>query len=245
LIERQACELGLIDIARRIKSTVDVVPLGPFAGMRIDPDFLPIHVGPKLLGTYENELHEPLEKLISRHPTLVINVGCAEGYYAVGMARRLPKAKVMAFDADPKARRAPLGNAALNQVHNRIRVLGILKRPQLESIIYKENALLICDCEGGEFDLLDSIHIPSLHRTDILVELHPSIYPTIAHLMEVRFKSTHHIEIYEAVAANIKSRQAPGWLPEEIRIPATDESRDRNIWLAMFSRSEVPLDPTN
>jgi len=33
-------------------------------------------------------------------PSTVVNVGAGEGYYAVGFARRLPNAQVLAFDAN-------------------------------------------------------------------------------------------------------------------------------------------------
>jgi 16S rRNA G1207 methylase RsmC len=32
---------------------------------------------------------------------LAINVGCAEGYFAVGLAMLLPQARVTLFDIDP------------------------------------------------------------------------------------------------------------------------------------------------
>jgi protein-L-isoaspartate O-methyltransferase len=54
----------------------------------------------KLLGAYEHSLHDVLLKPVSRQPDPIINVGCAEGYYAVGLARLLPDATVYAFDID-------------------------------------------------------------------------------------------------------------------------------------------------
>ena len=33
----------------------------------------------------------------------VVNVGCAEGYYAIGMARLMPNSLFLAFDINPKA----------------------------------------------------------------------------------------------------------------------------------------------
>ncbi len=179
LIERQSAALGLVDLARRI-ATHDgaTVQRGPFAGLRLDLDALPVHIAPKLLGTYEDELHEAVEVLIARRPAQVLNVGCAEGYYAIGLARRLPDARVHAFDADPKARAATSRNAALNGVADRVTVHGVLHHDAFESFLRQDTTLVIMDCEGAEADLLDPARVPSLARVDVLVELHPSAVPT-------------------------------------------------------------------
>ena len=63
------------------------VTSGPFAGMRyIDASFGSAYI-PKLLGTYEQELSNVLAGIIAKRPKAVVDVGAAEGYYAVGLAR--------------------------------------------------------------------------------------------------------------------------------------------------------------
>ena len=58
---------------------------------------------PKLTGTYEDELHPFIDMMITQQPDLVIDIGCAEGYYANGMAMRLPDTEVWAIDTDTYA----------------------------------------------------------------------------------------------------------------------------------------------
>jgi 2-polyprenyl-3-methyl-5-hydroxy-6-metoxy-1,4-benzoquinol methylase len=58
---------------------------------------------PKLIGSYESNIYEAVRKAAERNPNTVINVGCAEGYYTVGLARLLPNAIVYAFDLDTNA----------------------------------------------------------------------------------------------------------------------------------------------
>src|SRR5436190_882004 len=41
----------------------------------------------KLLGSYENELHPFIQQLGANKYTEIIDIGCAEGYYAVGLAQ--------------------------------------------------------------------------------------------------------------------------------------------------------------
>jgi tRNA G46 methylase TrmB len=80
-----------------------VVMQGPLAGM----DFLResaegCHIA-KLLGCYEQPLQVFIEKAIQKQYPTILNIGCAEGYYAVGMALRMPNTRVLAHDLNPKA----------------------------------------------------------------------------------------------------------------------------------------------
>jgi methylase of polypeptide subunit release factors len=52
----------------------------------------------------------------------VIDIGAAEGYYAIGFARRLPAARVIASDLDPVARLLCWLLARRNGVGDRVSV---------------------------------------------------------------------------------------------------------------------------
>ena len=78
---------------------------GPFTGMKYPKaEAAGSAFIPKLLGSYERELHPMIERLIAKGYDDVIDVGCAEGYYATGMALRLPGARVHAYDTSETAR---------------------------------------------------------------------------------------------------------------------------------------------
>src|SRR3954471_21407829 len=58
---------------------------GPFAGLvypSVDASLASLFA--KLLGSYEREIHPVVEKICTAEYTDIVNVGCAEGYYAVG-----------------------------------------------------------------------------------------------------------------------------------------------------------------
>jgi hypothetical protein len=57
----------------------------------------------------------------------VIDVGCAEGYYAVGMARRMPATRVLAFDLDLNTQRVCTELIAKNKVTDRVTVGALFK----------------------------------------------------------------------------------------------------------------------
>src|SRR5262245_50079525 len=132
LIELQVRALGLDKVARQISgATRGTVAAGPFAGMRLDYESLPVHAAPKFLGTYERELYRVIERAIQLAPRYVLNIGCAEGFYAVGLALRLDNAQLFAADAHPKALRATRRNAELNGVSSRVSAVGIVQSGHL------------------------------------------------------------------------------------------------------------------
>ena len=69
------------------------VQMGPFAGMEFLSNVLEGCYIPKLLGTYEMELHPTWIRLRQlRKYRTIIDIGAAEGYYAVGLALMFPEA---------------------------------------------------------------------------------------------------------------------------------------------------------
>ena len=230
MIETQARELGLDKLAREVAlATGSAVAAGPFTGMKLDYELLPVCTSPKFMGTYEKELHSVIERAIQLGPRYILNVGCAEGFYAVGLAIRLNNAHVYAADADPKALSATIKNAALNNVSDRVHQAGIVKPRGFNKYLRADASLLVMDCEGAEFDLLDPRNDPILSRTNILVEIHPEH----GEKWEIirRFVQTHYItEIRSTV------RTASDFAASPIKgvdlLKAVDEWRiDGQSWL--------------
>lgn len=81
-----------------------LIVAGPFRGMRYIEKAVCSELPPKILGTYEMELHALIESIVARRPSCIIDIGAAEGFYAVGFATRLPNCMVVAFD-QPRALR--------------------------------------------------------------------------------------------------------------------------------------------
>jgi hypothetical protein len=149
---------------------------------------------PKLLGIYERELAPYIECAIARQPRLVVVLGAAEGYYAIGIARRLPNVQVVAFEMDEESQDALREMARLNAVESRVTVLGRCEPDDLAAVLARESdALVICDVEGCEERLLDPAIIPALRRLPMLVELHDFLIPNVTELLSQRFCVTHEL----------------------------------------------------
>jgi len=152
---------------------------------------------PKLLGVFELELHPALEKVIDKENQIrvILNVGCAEGYYAVGLALKLPGTTVHAFDADPSFRLMCSRMASLNGVADCISIHGAVTAADLQKFLQTENVFVVCDCEGCELELLDPDRAPGLRTATIIVELHDFVDDRTCSAIFRRFRETHQIEI--------------------------------------------------
>jgi hypothetical protein len=156
---------------------------------------------PKLLGIYERELHEIVEEAVAADFTKIVDVGAAEGYYAVGLALRLPKAKVWAFETDERARSLIRLIAERNNVSDRVHATGLCRTEDLAAIIQgNEKTLVVCDVEGAEATLLNPQLIPGLRDSCLIVEVHTKTAPGVVEILRNRFSSTHHIRTIEQQA---------------------------------------------
>jgi predicted RNA methylase len=173
------------------------VQSGPFKGIMIIPQYMwgDGDTAAKLLGVYEDELHNFIESAIAQKPDIVINVGCAEGYYSVGLASRLPATTVIAVDVDGRSANIVKNTAQANQLKNLSAITHLVDHKWLEQQCQdKHNPLLVFDCEGAELELLDSTKITALEKCSLLVECHDCMNPVITKTLVSRFEHTHNIE---------------------------------------------------
>lgn len=184
------------------------VQRGPFEGQVLGREGTEGGHAPRLLGCYEQELHTTLERLIARGFHRVVNIGCADGYYAVGLARRMPGAVVHAHDIDPDAQRACAAMAAANGVADRVVVGGEVNHAMLRDLA-RPGTWLMVDIEGAEDGLLDPAAVPGLAACTILVECHEGPRPGITHRMADRFAATHLIQ---RIDQGVHAATLPAWM---------------------------------
>jgi len=215
------------------------ISYGPFAGMRYYKYAAGSQLLPKYAGTYELELRSVLDRIIELNPDIIVDVGSAEGYYVVGLARRLTAAKILAFDIDRTANSLCGRLAAANSVSDRVQLCGLCSPATLENAIFKaKRPLVICDVEGAEDKLLRPDETPSLSRSHILVELHDSQNAGVSTRIRERFDATHEIETI-ADAERHPSDFPPelNFTPQEQQL-AMDEGRQaRQDWFFMTPRA--------
>ena len=172
---------------------------------------------PKMIGCYELELHSVIEEIVQKDYQRIVDVGCAEGYYAVGLALRIPGSTVYAYDIDEDARRLCTMMADRNGVGDRVIIRGRCSQDELAKVISADRCLVVCDCEGFEFELLDPARVSDLRRCDILAELHEFITPGITSALLTRFATSHRTTLISS------SPRIPGMRPEFRRLSVADQ----------------------
>lgn len=226
-----------------LKTSQLVIQAGPFRGMNYIHDSAGSALYPKILGTYERELAPVVEKAIRMRPELLVDVGAAEGYYAVGIALRVPKAHVIAFEMDEQGRQLLAQLAEKNDCADRIQIRGKCEIKDLEAALPQPGTkpgktLVIVDVEGYEKILLDPSQIPGLKDCCLLVELHEFAVSGIGKLVRERFEASHKIEeIWDEPRSSkdypintLYARAIPG----KYRVAFVDEYRPaRMSWLWM------------
>lgn len=178
------------------QQTKGSVLYGPFKGMTISPNVCwgDGDTGSKLLGIYENELFDAIQEVVKTNPDVIVNYGCAEGYYGVGLGMLLPKSKIVFVDIEDKAIQVSRQNAELNQVKN-AEYYNKGDQQMLETILSSaKNPFLLMDCEGAEDYLLDIEAVPSLKKTTILVEVHEFMSQGMTDRLVYKFNETHDLE---------------------------------------------------
>ncbi|MES2438933.1 MAG: hypothetical protein V4584_07695 [Verrucomicrobiota bacterium] len=215
---------------------------GPFEGMAYYNKTIWGTITGKWLGCYEQEIQPVIAEMIAEQYPTVIDIGAAEGYYAVGLALKMPRSQVISYDTDPIARFRQRQLAELNGISN-LEVRKYCSAAELGT--FKDaKAVVICDIEGFEYTLMNPAKSPALRNLDILIEIHRTEEHQVsegAELLEKRFAATHSITRYHAVDRDREEMRSR--VPELKNLTdaqtnfALDEGRyPGQIWLWMKAR---------
>jgi len=180
-----------------MKKSKGSVMTGPFRSLRYVKTSVGSSYYPKILGTYELELHDLIEALCKERFERIVNVGAAEGYYAVGMAVRCPHSQVVAAEMEAEGRQLLAEMVQMNNVSQRVTIFGACNVTNLPALLTGSSqvkSLVIMDIEGAEAELLDPEKVADLKHCTILVEVHDGANtgPIGDQLIE-RFQQTHKI----------------------------------------------------
>jgi len=220
------------------------VASGPFRGMKLA---MPLPHLSCLLGIYEHELFEVWQSWCEKHETFkFIDIGAADGYYAVGLALQPQTKLVKAFEASEERQAIIRANAKVNHVADRVLVAGWCGVQELTAELEDagrsgHKVCLLCDIEGGERDLLDPARIPMLRYAHIAVEIHGDC----DRIIDARFSATHEIRRYverDRSIDDLPALRGLAHLPggKTFLLDAMDDRRhQQGRWFHMIPRSSA------
>lgn len=211
---------------------------GPFKGMKY-PGYHSSGSGliTKFVGSYEDELHPFIQSLNGKQYDSIIDIGCAEGYYAVGLGKLFSKAKIYAYDIDAVALERCRKMAELNGIQERTVFRALCDRKELLTLPKGNRSFILCDCEGYENELFDEEVAAALVNCDLIIELHEHAVKGTKQNILNAFSKTHDVEL---VGSKLKSVDD---YPLMKQLPATYQQdrflidRDRHMeWACITAR---------
>jgi len=179
---------------------------GPFRGLRAPHSGISWFHYIQMLGLYEKSLVPAIEAVIARQPAVIIDVGSHWGYYALGLAMRCPRSRVVAYEMDHSRARLLQKYGRLNGLDGRLEVRSLCTIEELAADLKGlDGAFLLMDVEGAEDTLLNPVHVPGLRHTEIIVELHEAMVPGVTERLRAAFAATHQEVLLYQESASIET----------------------------------------
>jgi len=172
---------------------------GPFEGLRLDanPHWGKTDLCAMLLGTYEPEVMRFLKAGSVSGRKQFVDIGAADGYFAIGALRSGWFNSACCYELTAEGQATIARVAEANGVADRMSIFGEAK-PQfyleLEGQDWSDTVLL-CDIEGGEFELFDEATLAALAGADILIEVHNWISDFWQRYTALLKRASGHFEI--------------------------------------------------
>jgi hypothetical protein len=198
---------------------------------------------PKIIGSYESLIHHWIIDAISQNYETIVNIGCGEGYYAVGFSLRSKASTVYAYDTDKPSRDNVAALSQLNGTADRVHIRDLCTRAGLQREI-TNNTLIFCDIEGHEFDLLRPDLTPALSRADLIIETHDVVCPGVTETLVRRFLPTHRIELIYDCAKYANDFPVLETIPIEKHALLLEEGRKpTQAWMRLLAKRPGAIQP--
>ena len=153
----------------------NTVQQGPFKGMIINEDQFwgQGDRSSKILGLYEKEIQDLIVSIQKdKNYSTFVDIGGADGFFAIGSLVNNLFEKCEVFEISKKGRISIQKNSKQNNVYDSIKIHDKASKRSLIKIDNINNSLILCDIEGGEYELFDEKLINGIHPSDIIIEIH-------------------------------------------------------------------------
>lgn len=170
-----------IKLSRKIsKFYNNTIQKGPLKGVVL-PDSFGVRGWTKssiILGQYEAPVVAALDDFSSVGCNQLVDIGAADGFYAVSCLSAGLFKRALCFESSPKMREALLSWASLANLNSDIKVLCEASSDFHENLSPNEwaSSVLLIDIDGGEFEMLNQSVFANLPSTPFIVEMHELLF---------------------------------------------------------------------
>jgi len=171
------------------------IAYGPFKGVGINNHSAwsgTKDIGPKIFGLYENQI---LNWIYQKKFDLLIDVGAADGYYALGMLSQKIARRAVTFEISVNDREITKSSAIINNVDDLIFIKGEATSSEIIEVLKScSNGLIIMDIEGGEYNLITRELLEAAKNYCLVIEIHEVVDKDIQENMLNLCREFHHFE---------------------------------------------------
>tara|TARA_Y100000591_G_C21726455_1_gene641611 strand:- start:86 stop:817 length:732 start_codon:yes stop_codon:yes gene_type:complete len=130
-------------------------------------------IASKIYGFYENKIQQKLKDI---NNPILIDIGAADGFFAIGSLKSKICEFCYAFEETKKSRENLSKTAKINNVQNKLSIIGKVTKDNfftlLPSKINFSEVTILCDIEGGEFDFFSDEILATIRCSNIIIEIH-------------------------------------------------------------------------
>lgn len=165
-------------LSKRIATSKDyTVESGCFKGLRLakSKGWAEEDAGTQCLGLYEKEVIDCLEDIQrKRRARYLIDIGGADGYFALGALVSGLFENVIVYEADGHLRERLRKQAEENRVLEKLTIRGMVTEAELLEVVRQIGAscVILCDIEGGEYEIMTTRLIKAIKEIPTIIELH-------------------------------------------------------------------------
>lgn len=153
-----------------------IVKYGPFAGLKLtkNPWWGKSDLGSMCLGLYEQELLNLLYSNKFNGRKTLIDIGAADGYYAIGLLKSKRVEKAICYELSKIGQDTILSNWKLNGEPGEIEINGDVfdNFTQKNLSLDFSDCITIVDIEGAEFLFLNNDILEFMKNSYIIIEIH-------------------------------------------------------------------------
>lgn len=151
-----------------------IIQSGIFKGQKILPyvnTWSKSDFGSIVLGIYELEVQNFLKKHLCINNNLIV-MGAADGHFAINCLLSFDLHSVICYELSSNGRENIMKNAEHFDLKEKIEIRKEINKDEMNKINFSSNDLLICDIEGGEFDIFEEPILEKLKNSKIIIEIH-------------------------------------------------------------------------
>jgi hypothetical protein len=216
------------------------IAYGLFKGMKLTTSnsWDPFSKINQILGTYEEHVLQELLYFKEKGINCFIDIGAADGYFAVGMAYSQTFENIYAFEISRLGQEIILDTATQNQCEQLITINGEANSSTIAELIWQhKQAVFLIDIEGAEYTFLNLEMLDLLKNCCVICELHPWLIEKGYELQNILLSTASErfdINIIKREVYRPNNYEEFDDFTDEERLIAVGEGRHKNMqWLVL------------